>query len=168
MNASGAADKVRVSIHVDVEPNVAFDVFTQEIDLWWRRGAAFRALGQTPSVIHLEPRQGGRIFEASGNAASALHEIGQITVWEPPSRLQLTWRALNFQPGETTTVEIWFAPERGGTTVTLEHRGWQSIRPDHPVRHGQGDRAFIRTMGMWWGELLRGVAERLQARPSTP
>jgi hypothetical protein len=61
-------------------------------------------------------------------------------------------------------VEVRFDPVRGGTRVTLEHRGWASIRGDHPVRHGEEGAAFIRTIGLWWGELLTSLRERARDR----
>ena len=69
---------------------------------------------------------------------------GRCTVWEPPSRLAFEWRGIAFAPGERTEVEVLFAPSPSGTSVTVTHRGWASLRPDHPVRHGHDVPAFIR------------------------
>ena len=30
-------DRARISVAVDVPPPLAFEIFTQEIDRWWRR-----------------------------------------------------------------------------------------------------------------------------------
>lgn len=38
---SPAGDQATVSISVAVEPAIAFEVFTQETDLWWRVGGRF-------------------------------------------------------------------------------------------------------------------------------
>jgi hypothetical protein len=38
--------------------------------------------------------------------------------------------------------------------VTVTHRGWAAIRPDHPARHGQASAEFLRRLGLWWGEQL--------------
>ena len=35
-------DQARVTVGVAVPPEEAFRVFTQEVDLWWRRGRRFR------------------------------------------------------------------------------------------------------------------------------
>jgi hypothetical protein len=40
--AAPAGDQVRVSVSVAVPPAAAFEIFTQEIDRWWRRGPRFR------------------------------------------------------------------------------------------------------------------------------
>ena len=149
-----AGDQARVTVGVAVPPDVAFDVFTQEINLWWRRGPQFRRVGGERAIIAIEGREGGRVFESAGENMPA-QDIGRVLVWQPPSRLVFEWRAANFAPAECTEVEVRFEPAAGGgTTVTVVHRGWAAIRAGHPVRHGQDVPAFIGGMGRWWGGLL--------------
>jgi len=152
-------DKVTVTVTVPVEPTVAFEVFTQETDLWWRRGVQYRVAGRKPGTIAFEPKVGGRLFEQyEGPAGTRVHESGRITAWQPPSGLEFEWRGSNFEVGEVTFVAVTFvATESGGTRVTVEHRGFAALRPDHPVRHGQAAEAFVRTLGMWWGDLLTAL-----------
>jgi uncharacterized protein YndB with AHSA1/START domain len=159
MTTTALGDKVTVTIFVDVLPADAFEVFTTEIDQWWRRGPAYRVAGKEPGVLHLEPRLGGRIFEEY-KRGTAVHEVGTITAWEPPWRLAFEWRSITFVPGETTWVDIQFVASGGGTRVILEHRGWAAIRGDHPVRHAKPSGTFIADLGMWWAGLLRSMGER--------
>jgi uncharacterized protein YndB with AHSA1/START domain len=145
---------VRVTVSVDAPPALAFDVFTQEIDLWWRRGLKFRHFGGERALIAIEPHEGGRVFESAG-ADGPVHEIGRVRVWQPPSRLVFEWRLSNFAVGERTEVEVVFEPSpRNGTRVTVTHRGWAAIRPDHPARHDQASAEFLRQLGLWWGDQL--------------
>jgi uncharacterized protein YndB with AHSA1/START domain len=158
--ASGPGDKARVGLLVAVRPEVAFRIFTEEIDLWWKRGPRFRFGGRTPGVLHFEPGPGGRLFEAFGEGAGArVQEAGRIQVWEPPSRLVFEWRNANFAPAETTEVEVRFEPSATGTYVTVEHRGWAALRPDHPARHGLEGADYSRFLGLWWGELMAALRE---------
>jgi uncharacterized protein YndB with AHSA1/START domain len=150
------SDQARVTVSVAVPPADCFALFTQEIDLWWRRGPRFRALGGEHALIAIEGRHGGRVFESLGSDGP-VHEIGRVLAWEPPARLVFEWRASNFAPAERTEVEVQFKPVGSGTQVTVTHRGWAAIRPDHPVRHGQADAAFLRMMGLWWGDLLSSL-----------
>jgi uncharacterized protein YndB with AHSA1/START domain len=146
---------------VSVPPDVAFRVFTEEIDLWWKRGPRFRFSGKTPGVLHFEPGLGGRLFEAIGQGARArVQEAGRIKLWEPPARLVFEWRNANFAPDEATEVEVTFEASPGGTYVTVEHRGWSALRPDHPARHGQDGAEYSRALGLWWGELMTGFREQ--------
>lgn len=158
-----AGDRVRVQTFVAVSIQDAFEVFTLEIDQWWRRGRAYRVGGRSPGRLHLEPREGGRVFEQYGEDGAGLHEIGRVLCFEPPCRLCFEWRGVNFAPGEVTTVEVRFEEAAGGTRVTLEHRGFAALRPDHPVRHGKAAPAFLRDLGLWWGQLLTSFRERAEA-----
>jgi uncharacterized protein YndB with AHSA1/START domain len=158
-----AGDQARVSVLVKVPPDIAFRVFTEEIDQWWRRGLAYRIAGRDPQrgIIHLEAGVGGRLFESyqSKSGAARVHESGRVTVWEPPARLVFEWRAVNFKAPEATEVEVLFEPSPSGTLVTVTHRGWSAIRPDHPARHGQEVAIFLGRMGMWWGDLMTALRE---------
>lgn len=159
-----AGDKVRVQTFVQVPIADAFEVFTLEIDQWWRRGKQYRIGGKYPGVMHLEPKLGGRLFEQYGKDGSAVHEIGTITAWEPPAHFAFTWRGINFQAGEATEVDVWFEARNDGTRVTLEHRGFAALPADHPVRHGKPVVEFIGELGMWWAGLLTSLRERAEAR----
>lgn len=156
-----AADEVRVTALVKVDPPAAFRVFTEEIDQWWLRGLRYRVAGTRRGVIHLEPRLGGRLFESFETRSGRDEKViatGRVTAWEPPGRLVLCWRNTNFRPDEETEVEVRFEAARGGTHVTLVHRGFAALRPDHPARHGLGvGAAFVRSQGMWWAHLLAAL-----------
>jgi len=151
-------DQAKVSVSVAVPPAEAFRVFTEEIELWWRRGPRYRVAGHRRGIIRLEPGVGGRLFESfDGKHGTRVVQTGEVTCWEPPSRLVLEWRNVNFRADEHTEVEVLFAAARSGTTVTVIHRGWSTIRVDHPARHGLEVEAFVRMMGMWWGDLMTGL-----------
>lgn len=159
MSGAGTGeDQVRVSIAVDVPQDVAFRVFTEQIDQWWRRGVAYRVAGERRGFVHLEPGVGGRLYEAfEADDGERLVQTGAVTAWEPPARLAFDWRSTTFGPGEVTRVEVTFEPRSSGTFVTVVHSGWRAIRGDHPVRHGEAAGAFLRRLGLWWGGLLRSL-----------
>ena len=160
-----AGDQARATVVVPVPPAVAFEIFTTEIDLWWRRGPQYRHVTGDRALIAIEPREGGRVFESTaGDAAGPAQEIGRVLAWQPPSRLVFEWRNANFAPVERTEVEVQFEPAGEGTRVTVTHRGWAAIRPDHPARHGQPVAAFIAETGRWWGGQLAVYRLRAKAR----
>jgi uncharacterized protein YndB with AHSA1/START domain len=155
-----AAERARVTTFVAVTPDAAFEVFTDEIDRWWRRGPRFRMSPGEESVLCFElDASGRRLVERT---PERVREIGRVLAWEPGQRLLFEWRGGNFAPDEVTEVEVRFEPFNDGTRVTLEHRGWESIRDDHPARHGQQGRAFGVMIGTHWSELM--TAYRLYAR----
>src|SRR5437870_5478417 len=111
MSASDAStgDQATVSISVAVEPAVAFEVFTQEIDLWWRRGLRYRLAGRRPGSLCFEPGVGGRLFESFETpSGTQTHEAGRVTGWQPPSRRVFTCANANLAAEETTEVEVLF------------------------------------------------------------
>ena len=159
-NQSIPGDQARVSVFVGVPPEVAFRIFTEEIDLWWRRGLKYRVAGTRRGSIHMEPRLGGRLFESfESDSETKTSETGKVIVWEPPSRLVLDWRAVNFSADEKTEVEVSFRRSSGGTLVSVTHRGWSRIRTDHPVRHHLETASFIRMIGLWWGDLMSSMRD---------
>ena len=153
-------DQARVTVMVAVPPQSAFEIFTGEIDQWWRRGPKFRHAGMRRGFIHIEPRVGGRIFESiESEGGATVFEVGRIKVWQPPERLVFSWRNANFAPDEQTEVEVEFSPSPSGTSVTVTHRGWSRLRDDHPARHGLVGAEFSRMIGLWWGEQLSSLRE---------
>jgi hypothetical protein len=57
------SDVVTVSVTVATDPATAFAMFTEETDLWWRRGPRFRIAGKERGVVRFEPWLGGRMME---------------------------------------------------------------------------------------------------------
>jgi len=160
-------DRAQAVATVAVAPDAAFRLFTEQMDLWWRRGRRYRVAPGDRGLMAMEPGVGGRVFESWHDAAGVerVREIGRVQVWEPPHRLVFSWRAANVAAHESTEVEVRFtAAPSGHTTVSVEHRGWAAIRPDHPVRHGQPVPSFIRTMGLWWGDLLTALRRAAAGR----
>lgn len=152
-------NQVRVSVTVDTDPATAFALFTEETDLWWRRGPRFRAAGRSPGTLRFEPADGGRLIEEFDGQSFV---AGTITTWHPPHSFSFEWRATNFVPGESTQVEVTFEAGPTGTRVTVVHSGWAALRDGHPVRHGQPVAAFLRAKGLWWGDLLTALREHTQ------
>ena len=157
-----SGDQVTASITVACPRPRTFDLFTREIDLWWRRGPRFRNAPHDRALIHIEPFVGGRVFEsASVEDGEHAFEIGCVTRWEAPSALAFSWRNAVFDGDEITYVDVRFEDHGGSTLVTVTHRGWAAIRADHPARHNLAAAAFQQVLGRWWGDQL--TALRLRA-----
>jgi len=100
---------VRASIEVALEPEAVFDALVDELQLALAR-----------SGIRLEAREGGRVLEGE-------LLVGTVASWRPAERIALVWSPASWRPDETTEVELRFDASAGGTTVTLEHRGWDRL-----------------------------------------
>lgn len=116
-------EPIRLGFEVDCPAAHAFDVWTARIARWWP--ADHTVTGAPGLTVVLEPRPGGRIFERT--VAGVEHEWGEVTVWEPPSRLVYLWH-LRRDRADATEVEIRFVELGEATTfVEIEHRGWEAL-----------------------------------------
>jgi uncharacterized protein YndB with AHSA1/START domain len=162
-----SGDRARVSVSVAIPPSRAFHVFTADIDQWWRHGMKFRQSASPSSLLRIEPKVGGRLFESfEAEGTQHIVEVGRVRIWEPPRQLSFTWRNANFAPHEHTEVEIQFEPTASGTLVTVTHTGLAALRADHPARHGLQGADFCRMIGLWWGEQMSSLRLICAARPS--
>ena len=146
------SSSVLVSLRVSAPPGRAFDVFTGEIGRWWRPNALFRFTGNPPGTLVFEPGPEGALIETS--PTGEVFEIGRMTVWEPGVRLAFSWRQESFAPGQLTHVEVRFEPVGDETRITIEHRGWDAVPPEHVARHGFPNDIFLRRHAEWWQMLL--------------
>lgn len=82
-------------------------------------------------------------------------EVGRVTAWEPGRRLALTWTQVGWPEGASTQLEIAFEPASGGgTTVRLEHTGFERV---------PGAIDFISGYDAGWKEVLGWFAEHANA-----
>jgi uncharacterized protein YndB with AHSA1/START domain len=165
-------DGATVTVSVRAPQTEAFDVFTREIDLWWRRGPRYRIAGRRRGQLSFEPGVGGRLFETVELAPGPrVFVVGTILAWEPPAHLAFEWRGVNFAKDEFTRVDVSFLAAGDSTLVTVRHTGFASLREGHPARHGLAGAAFSRMMGLWWRDLMTAlrehVAERAARSPDT-
>lgn len=162
-----AGDAATVSVMVRVSPEDAWDVFTNEIELWWKKGPQYRIAGRRPGRLAIEGGAGGRLFEIVELASGPrMFDVGKILVWDPPRRLELEWRGVNFAPDQKTFVDVTFEALGEGTMVRVRHHGWSALPDDHPARHGKVGAEFSRMMGMWWAGLMTSLREHASERAS--
>jgi uncharacterized protein YndB with AHSA1/START domain len=150
-------DSVTVTTVVAADPRRTFALFTDDVDVWWRRGPRYRFGGAREGRMRFT---GGRLVEELDGGE--VYEVGRVSVWEPGARLVFGWRGRGFAPDETTEVEVRFEPVSGGTRVTVEHRGWARLAKDHPERHGLRGRAFVDMIGLWWADQATSLRQSLR------
>jgi len=114
---------LRKTITVARPPEVAFRVFTEGLASWWP--ARTHSVGhERVDTIVLEGHVGGRFYERLDDGTE--HEWGEITTWDPPGRLGMTWHA-GRGPETAQQLEIRFVAEDDGTRVELEQTGWEVL-----------------------------------------
>jgi uncharacterized protein YndB with AHSA1/START domain len=134
-SSEASIEPIRLSFDVAVPVDRAFDVWANRIGTWW---PADHSVSADPGLtVVLEGHRGGRIFERTSSGIE--HDWGEVTIWEPPTRLGYTWH-LNRDRSDATDVEIRFVPrDDRTTTVEIEHRSWERLGADGP---GWRDRNF--------------------------
>ena len=114
---------IRQSVHVDCAIEDAFRLFTEGFAEWWPL-ASCSVSGDEAERCDIEPWVGGKVLERTRSGEE--HEWGNVTVWDPPERVEFTWHpAAPSDDDQTVTVD--FRVEADGTRVTLTHRGWQWV-----------------------------------------
>jgi activator of Hsp90 ATPase-like protein len=116
-------EPIRIELEVRGPARHAFDVWTNRISTWWP--VDHTVSGEPGLTVVLEGRPGGRIFERTHDGTE--HDWGEVTVWEPPSRLIYLWH-LRRDRADATLVAIRFTDRDDATTlVEIEHRGWEVL-----------------------------------------
>jgi uncharacterized protein YndB with AHSA1/START domain len=157
------SSKVLVALRIKAPPLRVFEVFTADIDAWWRPNALFSFTPRSPGVLAFEGTgQGARLVERL--SSGKVFEIGAVRVWDPGKRLVFGWRQASFAPGMDTEVEVRFEPAGPDgaheTRVTVEHRGWDTVPVEHVARHRFPDAVFLQRHAEWWRVLLTSLASR--------
>jgi uncharacterized protein YndB with AHSA1/START domain len=153
--ANDDPNSVRKVSMVAAPPVVAWRVFTERMGTWWP--LAVYKIGKVNAVdAVIEPRVGGRWYERGDDGSTC--DWGSVLVWEPPSRLVLSWDVSadwQYDPELKTEIEIRFiAVGEDGTRVELEHRKLDR----YGARRDEMRRIFD-TEGDW-GRLLAMFAAR--------
>jgi uncharacterized protein YndB with AHSA1/START domain len=113
---------LQMSFDVACSAEHAFGVWTSRIGTWWPPDHT--ATGQAELVV-LQSGIGGRIYERTSDGVE--HDWGEVTVWEPPTRLVYLWH-LRSDRADATEVEIRFvALGAAATRIEIEHRGWERL-----------------------------------------
>ena len=123
-----AADPYRDSIHIDAEPGLVFDYFTKP-------EALVRWMGDRAV---LDARPGGEYTLWFDERCVQ----GRYVEVDRPRRLVITWgrRGSGEMPPFSSTLEVTFTREAGGTRVSIVHRG---LPESERARHALGWQHYL-------------------------
>ena len=155
--------KVFLALRVPADPLRTFEVFTQEIALWWQPSGLFQvSVSKGDGRLAFEPGVGGRLYTTFDDGST--FEIGRVSVWEPGRRLVFAWRQASFAAEQSTEVEVTFEAVEDETRVSIEHRAWDTIPRRHAARHGFPEHATLQRAADWWRASLHALAVRVAGR----
>lgn len=126
------------TVEVAVDPDTAFSVFTEELDLWWVRGPINHQAGGRVLAMHCEPGVGGRLLEVYDDTTGDALELARITTWEPGKRVAWTSSI------DDVRTDVRFEPSNAGTVVRVV--AW--IPADG---RDLGGTAWVRVVAKWFG-----------------
>ena len=127
--------------HVPCRPEHAFALFTDDLGAWWPL-VDHGLYG--PDAVELGIVE-GRLVERAADGRACVW--GEVRVWEPPSRLVLTWHP-GRDAAEASEVQVRFIADADGTRVELTHQGWERFGVDAVARR----RVYTRSDA--WGHVL--------------
>lgn len=114
---------VHKTILVQCPIEVAFRVWTEQIDRWWPKGHS--RSGDPGTLVALERQVGGRLYERT--AGGVEYTWGQVLIWNPPRHLAYSWY-LGSSAEQPTHVDVRFsATPAGFTRLDVTHRGPELI-----------------------------------------
>ena len=124
MSTQATDTAVRRSVTVNRSVEDAFRLFTEGMSTWWPfETHSIGKDGADAEEAVLEGREGGRLYERMADGHTS--HWATVLVWEPPTRLVLSWELRPDRP--PTEVEVRFSAAGDATRVELEHRGWERL-----------------------------------------
>jgi uncharacterized protein YndB with AHSA1/START domain len=144
------ADSVTESIYIKASKAKVFEAFVNHIDEWWPRQGkynySFATEDTQPGQIQIEPRLGGRFYETFANGQ--VYQIGEVLAWQPPDRLQLSWKGREYQA--PTLIDVFFDQADAHTKVTLTHSGFSAAGvPEYAESYGVGWNEILGFLSTW-------------------
>jgi len=121
---------IRATVIVRSDPARAFELFTAQMGKWWPLESYSRAVNEFEhedvgiSELMFEARMGGSILERMTDGR--VLPWGEVLDWQPPQLVVLSWRP-HSMPEPPTEIEVTFAAREDGTSVKVEHRGWERL-----------------------------------------
>ena len=113
---------IHKEIYVDASPETAFRVFTEQIGTWWPL-AKYGLFSEDAKSVAFEERDGWELVEKAKDGRESVW--GEVLEYEFASKLRMTWHPGNDAETMPTEVEVTFVANGEGTTVVLEHSGWE-------------------------------------------
>ena len=146
--------KIVESVEIEASSEVVFHSISEPSELlsWWGDPDVCQ-----PVEWKLEPRVGGlwwsrfRVISTGGE----FEMNGEILAFDPPHRLEYTWRDSRFPTLRRTRVRFDLIVTPGGTRLTVTHSGFVGDTPDYREYSGG------------WSGILAGLRMGVEAKSTS-
>ena len=115
------------TLEVPCDEARAFEIFANQVGTWWplAKNTVSAMSGGVAQSVTIEPRVRGRIYEIGEDGKE--HHWGNVTVFDPGSRLTLDWH-INSPASEATEVDVVFTSiGENRTRVQLTYHRWEAL-----------------------------------------
>jgi uncharacterized protein YndB with AHSA1/START domain len=153
---------IRATVTVRSDPARAFELFTARMGRWWPLESYSRAVNEFEqedigvSELVFEARMGGLILERMTDGR--VLPWAEVVAWQPPQRVMLSWRP-HSKPEPPTELEVTFAAREDGTSIEVEHRGWELLSEEFRAGlYGIYERGWPFTLQCFVAETDRDIA----------
>jgi uncharacterized protein YndB with AHSA1/START domain len=153
---------IRATVTVRSDPDRAFKLFTAQMGKWWPLEAYSRAVsefeheGVEVSELVFEARLGGSILERMTDAR--VLPWAKVVAWKPPQLVVLSWRP-HSMPEPPTEIAVTFSAREDGTSVEIEHRGWEQLSEEfRAAMYEIYERGWPFTLGCFVAATNRDIA----------
>ncbi len=153
-------EPVRKSVHVPLDPDQAFAIFTDRIADWWpvdKHSLSANRLKKASNDLEIEPHIGGRILEACADGET--RPWATVVVWEPGKRLTVSWY-VGRPEEEATKVDIRFEAADGGTMLKLTHSGFEALGEDAQSTRDGYDQGWVGVLSESFAVHCKKLASR--------
>jgi hypothetical protein len=89
---------------------------------------------------------GGRVVEVAVDGSE--YVWAEIIAWNPPERFVVAWHP-NLNPTAASILEVRFSPNGAGSSLYLEHRGWDEFGERGLEIRGQYDPGWDRVLSFY-------------------
>jgi hypothetical protein len=127
-------EPISVELTVPVDPESAFNAFTQGFGDWWPRESHTLAR-ENCTGLRMQPGLGGQIIETASDRGPSVW--GKIEIWLPGEQVAFTWHP-GWDAGDHTRVSVSFDQNAfGRCVIKLVHWEWENLGEiAGPVRDG--------------------------------
>jgi hypothetical protein len=140
-------------VTVALPPAEAFDLFTQQMRLWWPF-VGHSCFDAEAADVQFEPRAGGAVVEHARDGRT--WPWGTLVTWSPPEVFSMEWHP--GLPAEVATrLVVRFRAVPVGTEVQVHHDRWEARGDAAQDKRDQYDGGWPQTLAAFAAYAARGA-----------
>jgi uncharacterized protein YndB with AHSA1/START domain len=154
---------VRKTVVVNIDPALAFEIFTGGINTWWPKS---HSMGGAPfKTSRIEPFEDGRWYAEREDGSE--FTIAHVLIWQPGRRVVFRWEITGgwkLDAANPSELEVNFIADGATTRVELEHRDFDRVGQEVGKQfRNDVERGWPVLLSIYSAEVMRQTVECLAA-----